>query len=78
MSKKALETCKKLATEAYEDAQYHAIQGYRKSQDIYNVYHAQMYTIEGVLDDLCTSDEKAEWSKLTDKQHKQIRKILKL
>lgn len=78
MTKKALEACMKTATEAYEQAQNDVIRGYRTKQQIYGPYFSALYAIEGIVDALCTSDEKVMWTELTDKQHKHIRKLLKM
>lgn len=78
MTKKALKAGIAIATEAYEEAQHAIYAGYRKKEDIYGRYFAALYAIEGMIGMLCDSDEKVEWTSITDKQHKHVRKLLKL
>lgn len=78
MTKKALKAVKDAATEAYQTALYDIDAGYKRKQEIYNMYFNAIYIVEGIVDALCTSDEKVEWGEQVDEQHKTIRKILKI
>lgn len=78
MSKKALKAVMNAATEAYQVALYDIEQGYKGKKEIYNMYFNAIYIVEGIVDALCPSDEKVEWTEQVDKQHKNIRALLKL
>lgn len=78
MTQKALKACLKTATEAYEEAISNIERGYRKKQEIYDVYFAAIYAIDGIVYALLTTDEKVIYSNMVDKQHKEIRKLLKM
>lgn len=78
MTQKALKVCLKTATESYKEAISSIERGYLKRQQIYDVYFAAIYAIDGIVYELLTTDEKVIYSNMVDKQHKEIRKLLKM
>lgn len=78
MSQKALKSVLKIADEAYEQALYDIENWTKPNKTIYDTWFAVMYALEGVVDDLCSEEEKLEYTEMYDKRLKFLRFYLKI